>query len=84
LLVDYEFQYLISHETHFYVSYIDFNNYPMEKDLITQALKEIVVKGRKGLPEVQRYLLKRFRIKIESFVLSRRLKKLLNEEKAVA
>jgi hypothetical protein len=56
----------------------------MEKDLITQALQEIVLKGGKGLPEVQQYLMMRFRIKTESYVLSRRLKKILNEEKAVA
>ncbi|TDQ14617.1 hypothetical protein DFQ04_3205 [Algoriphagus boseongensis] len=56
----------------------------MEKDLITQALQEVVLKGGKGLPEVQQYLLMRYRIQTENLVLSKRLEKMLNEEKAVA
>ena len=56
----------------------------MERDLITLALQEIAIKKSKDLKEVQQYLMMRHRIKIDPLALSKRLQKILEEEKAVA
>ncbi|WP_157359856.1 hypothetical protein [Algoriphagus mannitolivorans] len=56
----------------------------MERDLITLALQEIALKNGKDLNEVQQYLMMRYRIKVDPIALSKRLKKILEEEKAVA
>jgi len=56
----------------------------MERDLITQALQEIALRNGKDLTEVHQYLLMRYRIQIDPLVLSKRLKKIIEEEKAVA
>lgn len=56
----------------------------MNRDLITTALQEIVLRDGKDLKEAQQYLRMRFRIDAEQVVLKKRLEKLLQEEKAVA
>ena len=56
----------------------------MEKDIITQALLELVAKEGKSIQDVRDYLRMRFCLEVEDLVLSRRLKKILHGEKAVA
>lgn len=56
----------------------------MNRDLITTALQEIVLRDGKDLKEAQQYLRMRYHIDVEKAVLSRRLKKLHQAEKAVA
>lgn len=56
----------------------------MERDLITQSLQEMVLRGGKDLSEVQQYLRMKYRIEADSTILSQRLKKIMLEEKAVA
>lgn len=56
----------------------------MEKDLITKAIQDLVIKEGKGITEVQYYLRMKYGMEIDCLVLDRRLEKLLLEEKAVA
>ena len=56
----------------------------MDKDLITDALQTIHLQHGKDLKEVAQYLTMKYRIEVELLVLQNRLKKLLQEEKAVA
>ncbi|MEB2786246.1 hypothetical protein [Algoriphagus persicinus] len=56
----------------------------MEKDLITQALQTIHLQHGKDLTEVSQYLNMRYRVDVEPLVLQRRLKKMMQEAKAVA
>ncbi|HSF52452.1 MAG TPA: hypothetical protein VLA71_01805 [Algoriphagus sp.] len=56
----------------------------MDRDLISLALQEIVIREGKGLKEVQQYLRMRYRLEAEDLVLKRRLEKMLQSEKAVA
>ena len=56
----------------------------MERDLITLALQDMVLKEGKELSEVQQYLRMRYRIEVDPTILSKRMKKLTQEEKAVA
>ena len=56
----------------------------MEKDLITQALQTIHLQNGKDLKEVTQYLNMKYRIDADILVLEDRLKKLIQEEKAVA
>lgn len=56
----------------------------MERDLITQTLERIVLKEGKELLEVQSYLNMRFRISVDLTCLTKRLQKLMQDEKAVA
>lgn len=56
----------------------------MEKDLITQALQMIHLQNGKDLKEVSQYLNMKYRIDADQLVLQSRLKKMLQEEKAVA
>lgn len=56
----------------------------MEKDIITQALLTMVAKEGNSLQEVKDYLRMKFKMEVEDIVLSKRLEKNLNVEKAVA
>lgn len=56
----------------------------MEHDLITLALKELHLVQEKKLKEVQDYLGLKYKIDLDEQVLRLRLKKLLQEDKAVA
>lgn len=56
----------------------------MNRDLISLALQEFVLRDGKDLKEAQQYLRMRFRIDVEQLVLKKRLEKLLQTEKAVA
>lgn len=56
----------------------------MHQDLITQALKEIHLIQEKSLREVQDYLSLKYKIDLDHNVLTLRLKKLIQEDKAVA
>ncbi|MDN3205217.1 hypothetical protein [Algoriphagus sediminis] len=56
----------------------------MENDLIIQALKELHLAQQKSLKDVQNYLSMRYRIDLEESVLEIRLRKISQEEKAVA
>lgn len=56
----------------------------MNRDLITIALTEIVLRDGKDLKEVQQYLRMRYRLEADELVLKRRLEKMLQTEKAVA
>ncbi|SEF70945.1 hypothetical protein [Algoriphagus boritolerans] len=56
----------------------------MNRDLITLALQEFVLRDGKELNEVQQYLRMKYRIEADQLVLKRRLEKLLQTEKAVA
>lgn len=56
----------------------------MSRDLITLALQESILRDGKSLAEVQQYLRMKYRIEADQIVLERRLKKLLQTEKAVA
>ncbi len=56
----------------------------MDRDLISLALQELVLKEGKGLQETQQYLRMKYRLEAEERVLHRRLAKLLQTEKAVA
>ncbi|PZX59606.1 hypothetical protein LV84_00814 [Algoriphagus ratkowskyi] len=56
----------------------------MEKDLITQALQTIHLQNGKDLKEVSQYLNMKYRIDTDILLLEDRLKKLIQEEKAVA
>ena len=56
----------------------------MDRDLISIALQEIVLRECKGLKEVQQYLRMKYRIEADDLVLKRRLEKMLQTEKAVA
>lgn len=56
----------------------------MEKDVITVALQELVMKEGKSLSEVKNYLRLKFRMEVDELVLSSRLKKIHQAEKAVA
>lgn len=56
----------------------------MDRDLISIALQEIVLRECKGLKEVQQYLRMKYRIEADDLVLKRRLEKILQSEKAVA
>ncbi len=57
---------------------------PMDRDLITIALQEMVLREGKDLKEVQQYLRMRYRLEADELVLKRRLGKMLQTEKAVA
>lgn len=57
---------------------------PMDRDLITLALQEIVLRDGKDLKEVQRYLRMKYRLEADDLALKRRLEKILHAEKAVA
>lgn len=56
----------------------------MEKDVITVALQELVTKEGKSLSDVKHYLRLKFRMEVDEMVLSSRLKKIQQTEKAVA
>lgn len=56
----------------------------MEKDVITIALQELVTKEGKSLSDVKHYLRLKFRLEVDELVLSGRLKKIQQGEKAVA
>ncbi|GMQ28014.1 hypothetical protein [Algoriphagus confluentis] len=56
----------------------------MKRDLITQTIEKIVLKEGKELLEAQSYLTMRFRISVDLTCLSKRLKKLMQDEQAVA
>ncbi|WP_157963247.1 hypothetical protein [Algoriphagus litoralis] len=56
----------------------------MNRDLITLALQEFVLKEGKELNEVQQYLRMKHRLDVDQLVLKRRLEKILQTEKAVA
>lgn len=56
----------------------------MDRDLISMALQEIVLREGKDLKEVQQYLRMKYRIEADDLVLNRRLEKMLQTEKAVA
>lgn len=56
----------------------------MNRDLITLALQEFVLRDGKELNEVQQYLRMKYRIEADQVVLKKRLEKLLQTEKAVA
>ncbi len=56
----------------------------MNRDLISLALQEFVLRDGKELPEVQQYLRMKYRLDADQLVLKRRLEKLLQAEKAVA
>ncbi|MEP0710797.1 hypothetical protein [Algoriphagus sp.] len=56
----------------------------MQKDLITQALQQLHLQNGKDLKEVSQYLTMKYRIDADDLVLKSRLKKMLEEEKAVA
>lgn len=56
----------------------------MNRDLITLALLEFVLRDGKELNEVQQYLRMKYRIEADQVVLKKRLEKLLQTEQAVA
>ncbi|WP_187176493.1 hypothetical protein [Algoriphagus sp. AK58] len=56
----------------------------MEKDLITLALQEIILKEGKSIQDVKQYLRMRFRMEVDDLVLSKRLERVVPHEKAVA
>lgn len=56
----------------------------MNRDLITIALQEFVLRDGKELNEVQQYLRMKYRLEADQQVLKRRLEKMLQTEKAVA
>ncbi|MBN7813560.1 hypothetical protein J0A68_21575 [Algoriphagus sp. H41] len=56
----------------------------MEPDLISAALRELVLRDGKSLKEVQQYLRMKYRLEADELVLKRRLEKMLQAEKAVA
>ncbi len=56
----------------------------MNRDLISQALQEVVLRDGKNLKEAQQYLRMKYRVEADELVLERRLEKILQEEKAVA
>lgn len=56
----------------------------MDQDLITQALKELYLIQEKTLLEVQNYLSLKYKIDLDQKVLTLRLQKILQEDKAVA
>lgn len=56
----------------------------MNRDLISIALQEFVLRDGKELKEVQQYLRMKYRLDADLLVLKRRLGKMLQTEKAVA
>ena len=56
----------------------------MNRDLITLALQEFILKEGKELQEVQQYLRMKYRLDADQMVLKRRLEKILQTQKAVA
>ncbi|WP_168171995.1 hypothetical protein [Algoriphagus sp. A40] len=56
----------------------------MNRDIITIALQELVLREGKNMKEVQQYLRMRYSIEADELVLNRRLEKILQTEKAVA
>lgn len=56
----------------------------MNRDLITLALQEFVLRDGKELNEVQQYLRMKYRLDADQLVLKRRLETMLQTEKAVA
>lgn len=56
----------------------------MNRDIITIALQELVLREGKNMKEVQQYLRMRYRIEADELVLKRRLEKIHLTEKAVA
>lgn len=56
----------------------------MDRDLISLALQEIVLRNGKDLKEVQQYLRMKYRIEADDLVLKRRLEKIIHTEQAVA
>lgn len=56
----------------------------MNRDLITIALQEFVLRDGKDLEEVQQYLRMKHSLDADQTVLKRRLEKILQSEKAVA
>lgn len=56
----------------------------MNRDLITIAIQEFVLREGKDLKEVQQYLRMRYRLEADIQVLQRRLSKILQTQMAVA
>ncbi len=56
----------------------------MESGLINKALKEFALREGKDLKEIQQYLLMKYRIEVDTFVLEKRLKKMQLDQKRVA
>lgn len=56
----------------------------MNRDLITLALQEFVLRDGKELNEVQQYLRMKYNLDVDQVILKRRLEKMLQIEKAVA
>lgn len=56
----------------------------MDRDLISLALQEFILRDCKDLKEVQQYLRMKYRVEADELVLKRRLDKILQAEQAVA
>ena len=56
----------------------------MNRDLISIALQDFIIRDGKDLTEVQQYLRMKYRLDADHLVLKKRLEKLLQTEKAVA
>ncbi len=56
----------------------------MDRDLISKALQEIVLRDGKDLEKAKQYLRMKYRLEADDLVLKRRLEKILQTEKAVA
>lgn len=65
--------------------YFEFKSFKsMNRDIITIALQELVLREGKNMKEVQQYLRMRYSIEADELVLKRRLEKIHQTEKAVA
>jgi hypothetical protein len=56
----------------------------MQIDVITAALQEVLIKEGKEMEDVKHYLRMRYRLEVDNLVLSKRLEKIKQSEKAVA